>query len=251
MKLPKRVANIVILATILVSAACSNSEQMRIMSYNVHHCRGIDNNIDYKRIAEIINRTNPDVVALQELDSATERNNGKVCINELANATKMHASYTSTIEFGGGSYGIGLLSQQKPLSTKTIALESRGEARRLLIAEFEKYIVCCTHFPLNADDRKASAEIICNSLKGHKKPLLLAGDMNCHTTAPEQSELLQMFSPLNDPLCGTYPSTTPHECIDFIYALKNGNTFKILGSEVLYNDSIASDHLPLYVDVEF
>ena len=38
---------------------------------------------------------------------------------------------------------------------------------------------------------------------------------------------------------------------DFIYALDNGYSCETLKSEVLFGDSIASDHLPLYVDVKF
>ena len=122
MKLHKRALNIALIATAIFATSCNNTEQMRIMSYNVRHCRGMDNVIDYSRTAEVINRVNPEVVALQELDSATKRNNGKVCIEELARATGMNASYASAIKFGGGSYGIGLLSKQQPLATKVVKL---------------------------------------------------------------------------------------------------------------------------------
>jgi endonuclease/exonuclease/phosphatase family metal-dependent hydrolase len=56
---------------------------------------------------------------------------------------------------------------------------------------------------------------------------------------------------LNNPADATYPSVNPEECIDFIYALDNGYSCETLKSEVLFGDSIASDHLPLYVDVKF
>lgn len=251
MKLHKRALNIALIAAAIFATSCNNAEQMRIMSYNVRHCRGMDNVIDYDRIAEVINRAKPEVVALQELDSATKRSNGKVCIDELARATGMNASYASAIKFGGGSYGIGLLSKQQPLATKVVELESRGEARRLLVVEFEKYVVCSTHFPLNAEDREASVKIICDALQEYSKPLFLAGDMNCHSTSPEQSELIQKFTVLNNPCEGTYPSINPEECIDFIYSLNNEHIYKVRENKVLDADSIASDHLPLYVDVEY
>lgn len=230
--------------------SCNSGEEMRIMSYNVHHCRGMDNKIDYMRIAEVINRVSPHFVALQELDSATARNNGKVCIEELSRETGMYASYASAIKFGGGSYGIGLLSKEKPMTTAVVGLESHGEARRLLVAEFEEYAVACTHFPLNAEDRLASAKIVCDALNGYKKPLFLAGDMNCTADAPEQKVLGEYFVTLNNSAECTYPSTTPEECIDYIYFLKNGYNCTVKESRVMFGDSIASDHLPVYTVVK-
>lgn len=91
---------------------------MRVMSYNVHNCIGLDNVRDYNRIAEVIKQADPDVVALQELDSMTQRNNGVYALKELETFTGMHGIFVSAIPFQGGSYGIGLLSKEQPLSYK-------------------------------------------------------------------------------------------------------------------------------------
>lgn len=91
---------------------------VRVMSYNVHNCIGLDNVRDYNRIAEVIKQADPDVVALQELDSMTQRNNGVYALKELETFTGMHGIFVSAIPFQGGSYGIGLLSKEQPLSYK-------------------------------------------------------------------------------------------------------------------------------------
>lgn len=246
----KKIAYIILAIIPMLLASCGGSEELCIMSYNVHHCRGMDNKIDYKRIAEVINRVSPHFVALQELDSATSRNNGKVCIEELGKETGMYASYASAIKFGGGSYGIGLLSKEKPLTTTSVQLESRGEARRLLVVEFDKHVVACTHFPLNDEDREASAKIVCDALKGYKKPLFFAGDMNCYPDSPEQAVMMEHFTILNNTAECTFPSINPNECIDYIYCLKNGYGCTVKESCTMYGDSIASDHLPIYTVVE-
>ena len=44
---------------------------LRILSYNVRNCKGMDNLTDYQRVADVINKIAPDVVAVQELDSVT------------------------------------------------------------------------------------------------------------------------------------------------------------------------------------
>jgi len=45
------------------------SETFSVMTYNVHSCIGMDGKISPLRIAEVIDRYHPDVIALQELDA--------------------------------------------------------------------------------------------------------------------------------------------------------------------------------------
>jgi len=77
---------------------------IRILSYNVRNGKGMDNITDYQRVADVINRIAPDVVAVQELDSVTQRNNGVYSLGELAKRTLMHATYAGSIDYQGGKY---------------------------------------------------------------------------------------------------------------------------------------------------
>ena len=52
-------------------ASSAHGDSLRIMSYNIHNGIGMDGKVDYARIANVISDVNPDVVALQELDSIT------------------------------------------------------------------------------------------------------------------------------------------------------------------------------------
>lgn len=45
--------------------------KLRIMTYNVHNGVGTDGKTDYRRLANVIARDGADVVAVQEVDSAT------------------------------------------------------------------------------------------------------------------------------------------------------------------------------------
>ena len=49
--------------------------QLRIASYNIQHGVGMDQKLDYKRITDVLETINPDVVAVQEVDSMTRRTN--------------------------------------------------------------------------------------------------------------------------------------------------------------------------------
>lgn len=88
------------------------------MSYNIRNGRGIDNVQDLGRVAEIINRTAPDIVALQELDSVTGRMAGRFIPGELGEMTGMHARFCRAIDYDGGAYGVGLLSRDEPLAVR-------------------------------------------------------------------------------------------------------------------------------------
>lgn len=74
--------------------------------------------LDFDRIAEVINREHPDVVALQEVDSVTQRIGGCDLLGELGKLTGMQQVYAPAISFDGGKYGIGLLCRKKPLASE-------------------------------------------------------------------------------------------------------------------------------------
>ena len=157
---------------------------LRVMSYNVRNCRGMDEVVDYQRVADIMNRVDPDVIAVQELDSASVRSNGVFALKELADRTRMYYTYGPSIDYQGGKYGIGILSKEKPLSYWMLPLPGREERRLLLVAEFKEYVMCCSHFSLTKEDQVLSVPIILDALKDIRKPLFLAGDMNSIQGSP-------------------------------------------------------------------
>ena len=148
-----------------LAAACTQRpERLKLMSYNIRNGIGIDNIQDIGRIARVILREAPDLVALQELDSATLRVDGRYIPGELGRMTGMHATFGRAIGFAGGSYGVGLLSRTEPLAVRSIPLPGREEARVLLMAEFPDYTVCVTHLSLTPEDRHASLPLILQAL---------------------------------------------------------------------------------------
>ncbi len=147
----------------------------RIASYNVRNGIGLDNVTDYQRTAEVIRSIDPDVIALQELDSVTGRSKGVDVLQKLADHTGMYAIYSPSINFDGGKYGTGLMSKEKPISWKSISLPGREEARSLLIVEFDKYIIFSTHLSLTSADRMTSFEIINEQVQQYDKAGLFDG----------------------------------------------------------------------------
>jgi len=225
-------------------------KEVTLMAYNVRNCRGLDNVTDYQRVADIINRIDPLVVALQELDSATQRSNGVVVLDELARLTGMYPVYGASIPFQDGKYGVGILSKEKPLHWRSVPLPGREEKRSLLIVELNDVIVCCTHFSLTEEDRLESANIINGLFNNSGKPVFLAGDLN----ATPESEVIRLieekWTMLNDPDTPTFPADNPERCIDYIFILKGAYEESIPVRNHVENEPVASDHLPLWVKLK-
>jgi endonuclease/exonuclease/phosphatase family metal-dependent hydrolase/Icc-related predicted phosphoesterase len=221
------------------------------MSYNIHNGIGMDKKVDYQRIADVITKTAPDVVALQELDSVTNRSKDVDVLAQLASLTAMYPVFGASITYDGGKYGIGVLSKEKPVSWKRIPLPGREELRSLLLVEFKDYIVGCTHFSLNSDDRLASVSIINEAVGGYDKPVFLAGDINARPQSPVLDAFLKDWIILSDTTKFTSPSDNPRSTIDYILGYKSkGYTYSTWQRRVL-NEPVASDHLPLFADLRF
>ena len=229
----------------LSSAQAQNT--LRLMTYNIKNANGMDNVQNFQRVANVINNACPDAVAIQELDSMTNRSGKTYVLGEIAERTQMHAYFAPAIDYDGGKYGIGLLTKQTPIRIQTMALPGREEARALIMAEFEDYIYCCTHLSLTEEDRMTSLEMIKNFAASAKKPFFLAGDMNAEPQSDFIKGLQKDFQILSNPKVPTFPAPKPEETLDYIVTLKNNaKGFAAISSKV-QDEPVASDHRPLVV----
>ena len=238
---------IIVLIVLLLGIALDSlgqNRQLQVMSYNVRHCAGMDLVVDYDRTASVIVQQQPDVVALQELDSMTGRSGHRDQLDELASRTGYHPIFGAAIDFDGGQYGVGILSHEIPLSIRRIPLPGE-EPRVLLVVELEDYVIACTHLDLDEAQRLASVPLIVEEAQQWQKPFLLVGDWN---DTPD-SELLEVMTQHFTVLSGdeaTYPADEPTECIDYV-AVFDGRA-KAIESHVI-DEPAASDHRPLVVRV--
>jgi len=223
--------------------------KLKILSYNVKNCVGLDDVTNYNRVADVLRRINADVIAIQELDSATTRSKRVVVLNELAERVNMHASYSASIEYRGGKYGVGILTRVKPLSTSKISLPGKEEKRSLLIVELKDFVICCTHLSLTRDDRLTSVELINEVTRKYSKPVFLAGDLNTEPGSAELKILEKEWTIINNQQDCTFPANNPNKCIDFILVRNTENyQMKVLDSRV-EAENIASDHRPVWVGI--
>ena len=221
--------------------------QVKIMSYNVQHCVGMDTIMDYDRTAGVIIAQQPDIVALQELDSMTKRSKLRYQLGELASRTSYHDIFGKAIEFDSGTYGIGVLTRELPLSTRSIALPG-DEPRLLLMVEMKNYVLACTHLDLEEEPRLESVPLIVDEAKLWEKPFILAGDFNDSIDSPLLIEITKHFT-INSGNEPTFPANEPNERIDYVATFNNCQV-KTLESVVI-DEPEASDHRPLVVKLSF
>ena len=232
----------------------ATGKHVRILCYNVCNTKGMDDKRDAKRVADVIIKAKPDVVAIQELDRCTKRSEGVDVLDDLAKRTKMIGTYGAAIEFQGGHYGIGILSKEKPISVKTVPLPGKEEKRCLLVAEFADYVMCCTHFSLTAEDRVTSAQLICKELTQWKKPVFVAGDFNAKPDSLPIQTMQKTWATLSSDDF-TWSSVKPDRRIDYIFGAWSNKVASnspvwqqsILKAYVI-DEKLASDHRPIFVD---
>lgn len=244
----RNIASLLIMAILIMASPGVSGRNIKVMTYNVHNGVGLDKKRDHQRIGKIIDRQKPDFVAIQEVDSATNRSGQTYVLGEIAEAAGMVPVYAPAIKFDGGLYGIGLLSRTAPDSVSLIPLPGREESRMLLVAHFKDCIIVDTHLSLTPEDALASTEIISNALNtAGGKPVILMGDLNSLPDSPVIKALKNEFtiiSPIDTP---TFPADRPTEHIDYVM-INSGAPFVVTRTEVL-DEKTASDHRPLAVQL--
>lgn len=235
-----------------------NRATIRVMSYNIHHGRGIDEVVDLERIAEVIRREKPDVVALQEVDRGVRRTDGRDLPAELAELTGMRVFFGANLEFQGGDYGNAILSRFPASSEANTHFrmlregEQRGVLQVVLEAEGGAFLFMNTHIDYRPDDteRLLNVEQLKEIVASYDSlPVIITGDFN---DLPGSRTHLRMKDFLTDAweVAGegdgfTYRADRPEKRIDYVFTSE-----EITPKSARVPQTLASDHLPLVVDVE-
>ena len=212
----------------------------------------------YASIARMMLELDADAVALQELDSCTTRTGGIFQIDRLARLMRWHYAYAPAMPYRGGSYGIGVVCRNRIGHHYTIALPPGGEPRTVAVVELDDCIVASTHLDLQAETQVREAEyinrIFTERYGESNKPVFLLGDLNAQPDSQTLQTLKQHWTVLSVE-GNTYSSREPEMCIDYVLQLNNGVPCRVTDSQIatrFHSGDVtqASDHLPIYVDVE-
>jgi endonuclease/exonuclease/phosphatase family metal-dependent hydrolase len=190
---PRALAAVLLATALLSSPAGAQQDRplpitIRVLTYNIRHGEGRDGRIALARIAEVMKKVRPDLVALQEVDRGTERSGGVDQLAELASTMGMHAEFGQALEFEGGAYGVAVLSRWPLESPDNQALPSSEEreprtalsVRLRLGDQGPRLRFTSTHLDSGRNsDRLAQARYLADLLQGGgAEPSVLAGDFN-------------------------------------------------------------------------
>ena len=91
-------------------ALATPTDTLRVMTYNVHSCVGMDGKLDVERIARVIARARPDVVALQELDVGRARTGAMDQAHLIARYLEMAFHFHPALHIEEERYGDAILT---------------------------------------------------------------------------------------------------------------------------------------------
>ena len=234
---------------------------LRVLTYNIHHGEGTDGRVDLTRLAGVMTRVHPDLVALQEVDEGTERASGIDELAELARLTDLHAAFGKAMDYWGGEYGVAVLSRWPLLRTHNDALPTSPdrEPRTALTVEVEvgeggpRIEFTSTHLDQGRDpeNRLAQARYLNERLvRDDDRATILAGDLNARPDTPVM-EMLETHwtNPLAVDPSPIGPSGRPRMRVDYVL-LRPASSWRIVESSIV-DDMVASDHRPLLVVLEW
>ncbi|MCW3106525.1 MAG: endonuclease [Segetibacter sp.] len=231
---------------------------IKVMTYNIHHANppSREGYIDLNAIAQVIQKEQPDLVALQEVDVHTKRSGSTVSeADEIASKTGMNVYFAKAIDHDGGDYGLAILSRF-PLSAQhtyklPTAEGTKGEHRVLATAEISlpgnhKLVFACTHLDAQKGDTNRLLQInaIRDVIQKEKFPVIIGGDFNASTNSRVINILDEYLRRTCLTDCGfTIPVKNPNKTIDFIAYTQPGKLSTI--SHKVIDEQYASDHLPV------
>jgi endonuclease/exonuclease/phosphatase family metal-dependent hydrolase len=235
-------------------AAVAEPPALRIVTYNIHGCVGLDRRRDPARIAAVLREIDADIVCLQEVAARGARGPNGDQAAYLAEATDHNVILGGTAR-GRGRFANAILTRFPPVATRAIDLavpgyEPRGAIDVDLMIGDRILRVMATHFGLHAGERRLQANRLIAALgepaaTSGPSPhaVLLVGDLNeWRGRAGGVGALDQCLGPSAAPR--TFPSWMPVLPLDRIYAFGPA----MLRDVRVYRSPLArlaSDHLPL------
>src|SRR5437016_5100997 len=231
---------------------------LRIVTYNIHKCRGMDARVRPERIAAVLAELDADVIALQEVVRGKKEKDQLAVIAE-AIGTK-HYRFGTTRKHRTADYGNAILSRHpiighEPYDITASRREPRGCLRADIDVDGQLIRLFNAHLGTGLFERRKQAQILIHAdLLGNPKfygSRIMLGDFN-EWTRGLTTKLLKthLISADLRPFLKrmkTYPGMLPFMHLDHIYF---DPKFQLTNIELCKTRraKVASDHLPLIAE---
>lgn len=226
------------------------SATVRVMTWNIHGGIGPDGRFDLARVVATIARHDPDVVAIQEVDSRRRLPGDPPPFAFLKESIGHHGIEAKSITTADGDYGQMLISKWPFENTLIHDFTMPGrEPRRAIETEVwtdrGRLRVIASHFGLNFSERREQARRIVEIARKHPATTVMLGDFNDWAWPSSLRRALQKELPART-RHASFPSWCPVMRLDRIYcwpprALARSFTDR--------KARTCSDHLPVIADI--
>ena len=238
----------------------------RLMSWNVHHCVGLDRRHSIERIARVIRDHDPDILALQELEVNHKRSSRIHQPSHLAELLRMDYHYHPPRIRGGAGFGNAILTRLNMRhircgvlpSLPFVRLQKRGALWMSVEIEGQEVQIINTHFGLMGRERLLQARTLCGSdwldhPDCRRRPRIVCGDFNA---TPRSRPYRLLAGALRDaqrlagdPKVRTWPSVLPMVRYDHVF-VGHGIEARRVDVPRTPLTQVASDHLPVLMEFQ-
>ena len=238
--------------------------RLRIATYNIHKCRGLDRRVRPARIVEVLREIDADIIALQEVLSLEGAVREKDQARFISEEMEMSCAVGGTRIHKGAVYGNVVLSRLPLLETRNYDISVRGrEQRGCMRADISAngsgvIHVFNVHLGTALLERRHQGRKLVNTAILNNEELsgarIMLGDFNEWTrgltTRLLASHLTSADIRVHLQRSKTYPGVFPFLHLDHIYFDDSLDLEKV----ILHKSRaalVASDHLPLVADFIF
>ena len=253
-----------------IETVSADNLPIRVMTYNVHHCMGMDGRLSPLRIARVISMYEPDVIALQEVHSYDRHSKFSDQAGLLANELGMYVVYSPVKRIAGGYFGNAILSKYpfRVIESRQLNSDLKLYKRRIVpfkqargFIEVEvnisgsKFTVINTHLGLTAEDRRAQVIDLLSSRTFEQQfsPAILCGDFNATPRHNAYKMIKRVMQDIEEQtperlFRKTFPTRYPVVRLDHIFVNRHIKVDVVVPAN--HVTKVASDHLPLVADLE-
>lgn len=240
------------------------SPRLRVATYNVHGCVGMDRQRSEKRIAEVIASMSADVVGLQEIDRGRARSGGVDQAATIAQELGWHHHFQLAMQQADGQYGDAIISRYPLALKRAVELpgtapwycrETRGAACVTAATNLGPVDVVNTHFGLGRRERWAQAQFLSSDewTAAADIPIVLLGDFNSLGWSRSFRLLGRKLRNVRSLVrgtkrIGTFPTSWPLIALDHVFVNAALHPTSVSAHRTPLA-RLASDHYPLVVDL--
>lgn len=230
--------------------------RLRVVSWNVHGCVGVDRRFAPERVAAVLVALAPDIALLQEVGDNRGHQPPVDQAATLARALGFICAVGITMRPSLHGYGNATLSRFAVLDSESVDLSVRGREPRLCLRavvgrDALRLVTLNVHLGLGPGERRRQLSQLLPAIADGEEPLVMGGDFNDFPPGPVsltlRSRLLDAGARSAAPQ--TWPSRWPLLRLDRLYLSR---AVRLVGARVdrSAESRVASDHLPIVADLD-